>query len=271
VRAIIRIHPLGWALAGLWLWAPSVVFTWVWTGTQVRLGWKLATVEAAVTWGLLVAARLVSAVVYNRIVAPRHPFVFEGASGEIVGAPVSANVATVAVCAVPFAVFLGFNGNLWGWTLIIPDRWVVFPVLLLAAAAVYGAGSLVIYNAVVRVWQGTLRAEFSPGPGHDSLVYLAPRRIFRATAITTFVWFGIGIGGLWAVGGVLMVVLARHFPAGWFGLDVEIFVVSLAALAAYGIALIVGVWCALGAHLYFGRQRGANAWIWARTADEVMG
>ena len=244
---------------------------WVWTGTQIRLGWQLASVEAVVTWMFLLVSRGLFALIYNRLIAPWRPFRFAESTHAVTRVPVASNLAGIAAAAVTFGILLGFDANVWGWTLVIQSRWVLFPAMLLAAALVYGAGSAVLYNVLVQAWRGTLQVVFRRrGADDERLIFVAPRTVFRAVATLTFLWFAVGIAAIWLVGGTLLVVLANRFPAGWFGFDVEVFAASSAALIGYVAALLIGLWYALGARLLMAWRRPRAPWVSGRPMDQVV-
>ncbi|PSR24118.1 MAG: hypothetical protein C7B45_00455 [Sulfobacillus acidophilus] len=249
-QRLIWIAPLNWALTGIWIWTPAIIFVMVWTGTQTRLGWRLAIIEAITTWLAIVCVRWLAVQAYNRWVVPAHPLVVLVRRNRIVGVPGWTNALPLAAMALPFGIVVGLLADVWGWTVVIPGRWVFFPGLLALAAWIYALGSVAFYNHVVVPWWDPLMIE-TESWGFDEtervLTYLRPQSLFCDVTLLTFLWFVTGIIVIGGLVGVLLVILAHHIPAGTFGAEAGTFAVALAAFLGFGAALVVGLWFALGA------------------------
>lgn len=240
---------------------------WAWTGVQTRLGWGLATIEALTTWMALVLVRWVSVQLYNHWVAPSYPLVGVVKDGRVLRLHGRANVLPLMTMALPFGIVMGLLADVWGWTLVIPERWVAFPLLLVVAGWLYAQGSVGFYNqVVVRWWEPVMIAQNRcSGDTGWILQSIGPQSLFRAITLLTFLWILIGITGLVGLVGILLIILAHRIPAGAFGVSVGVFAVVFAAFLGYWTALAVGLWFALGAQIsqWWNRHRGRM--IWAKT------
>lgn len=261
-------NPGLWALAGIWIWAPAILFLWLWTGTQVRLGWWLATVESLSTWAGLVLARWIGIGGFNWLVSSWAPLSWREEQGSLVSIPVWVNMALTTSLALPFAIIMGGDANAFGWTLVIPDRWITFPLVLFLAAEAYAIGCFTFYNLLAK--RGG-RIPISPDPTVDPKKVWsdAVRRWFVVVAWLGVLWSVVVILISWIVGGSLLIVLAGHFPAGWFGFKVEAFAVVSGVFVCYWIALMMGAWYALGVRLVQWQERRRGRLPLVRMGDEV--
>ncbi len=263
-----RVSPGLWAFAGIWVWAPAILFLWIWTGTQVRLGWWLATVESLSTWAGLVLARWIAIWGFNRLVSSWAPLSWCEEQGSLVRVPVRVNLGIATSMALPFALIVGGVANVFGWTLVIPDRWITFPIGLFLAAVVYAVGCFTLYNLLARrSWRVPISIDPILGP--KTAWSHAVHRWFVVVAWLGFLWSVVAILLLWIVGGSLLIVLAGHFPAGWFGFKVEAFAVVSVAFICYWIALLIGAWYALGVRLIQWQEVRRGPFRLVRLGDEV--
>ncbi len=264
------VAPRVWIVAGIWVWALPMVFVWIWTGSQTRLGWRLGTVEALVTWASLLGARGIGVWLYNRLWSHSHPLTWISVDGRIVRVPVGINSRALLTLALPFALAGGILANVWGWTVIIPERWMLFPVMLLIASGVYALGSLTLYNQFVTRLGGavTLSREHTP-QGHQ-VIWIVGRPLFGAVAMLAFLWILSAIVVIWGVAAILLIMLAHHFPAGVFGVEVGLFSAALTLFFGYWTAVLVGLWYALGARLLRSWQYRRGPVSFGRARDEAM-
>lgn len=269
IRHMRWAAPLPWALAGFWIWAPPIVFVWVWSGAQARLGWRLATLESLSTWAALIVSRWTGIWLYNQLVARWAPLTWREDQGQVSFLPVTSNLAAMATLALPFGVLVGFLGNFWGWTVVIPERWWMFPASLFVAAWLYALGSLALYNHVVLRWRGIMALRVRCQAGDSVVVEVAARLLFFSIAWMVFAWCLVVILVVWIVGGSLLAILAQHFPAGFFGFEVEVFVAVGGGCVAYGLGVLLGLWYALGVRILGWRQMHRGPVAWGHTRDEV--
>lgn len=273
-RRLMWADPYLWTYTGLWVWAPAMLFVLIWTGTQVRLGWRLAVFESLCTWAMLALARWVGARLYNGWIASWAPLTWLErpglGEGVVLRLPPWSNAAAMGSLALPFGILLGILGNLWGWTQVLPDRWVLFPVVLAVSAWIYGLGSLVLYNRVIVHWFGPFTVQSEPLGGHQALLaHLDARPLFVGISMVSFGWLVTGIVLVWVVAGTLLIVLAHHFPAGWFGFEVECFGAVLGAAIAYLVAIAVGLWYVVGLTLFRWQEHRRGPMPWGHLRDEV--
>lgn len=266
-KQLAWIAPRAWILTGLWVWALPIAFIWVWTGTQARLGWARGSVEALGTWAAILVARGIAAWVYDRAVAHWRPFTWQGDAHKILKVPAGPNRIPLLVGSAPFALSVGIMANVWGWTIIVPGRWAVFPLVLMAVVWLYAMGSLTLYNQVVVRWWGPLQWEQHGSEG--SGLRLRGRQLFRLISLVSFLWIIFAVVVLWGLAAVLLTVLAHHFPAGLFGVQVGLFGAAFTLFLGYWTSVVMGLWYALGAGLYWWWQSRRGPVIWARTTDEV--
>jgi hypothetical protein len=242
-----------------------MIFVLIWTGTQTRLGWRLATTEAVATWLAVVCVRWLAVQLYNRWLAFSHPLVAVVEQNRILHVSGRDNILPLAAMALPFGVVVGLLADVWGWTLVIPGRWVVFPGLLALTAWIYAQGSVVFYNhIVVQWWQPVvmITESWDHDENERAITSMRPQSLFQGVALLTFLWILTGIIVIGGVVGVLLLILAHHVPAGTFGAEVGIFAVALAAFLGFWAALVVGVWFALGAKAaqWWNSHRGRMTW-----------
>lgn len=256
------IAPRVWAVIGVWIWALPTAFIWGWVGVQTRLGWRLATFEATLTFVGVLLARWAGAHLYDRLVAARRPVVWFMEADRIVRVPVGRNAGALAVLAVPFGVVVGLLANVWGWTLVIPDRWAIFPLALALAAWIYGLGSILLYNHVVVPRYGAVILNFRHQSGMWVLEAIGVRQLRLAVSVLTFGWILAGLLAVGIGGGILLTIVAHHFPAGSFGAEVALFGMALTAFVGFFAAWAIGYWYAWGARLYRWWQgmRGPIGW-----------
>jgi hypothetical protein len=245
---LIAVSPSAWMLTGLWMWFPVALFVFCWTGFQARLGWHWAILEALGLWGASALTRVIGAVCYNSVVAPRAPFIAWLKSRRVERLGFWRNVWTIWSFALPFSVIQGSLANLFGWTVILVGRWWLVPLLLFIMANVYALGGVMLYNQVVVPWYGPIALRRVDG--HEqalTIITLDQRSVGWSAAIWTLCWAVLGVGLVGLVGGLLLTILAGHIPAGAFGVEIGLFAVVLAVFLGYWVALGAGVWMQWGA------------------------
>ncbi len=153
----------------------------------------------------------------------------------------------LALYAVGLLTFLGSG---WIWAVGVGG-----PLLQL----ILMAGSAGLYTRVVGGVSTTLAAEWlgpaSAGPGPWARIgAVEPARARTVVSTLVFAWVVTASGVSIALLMVGLTVLARHVPAGYFGLGVAVFVGF--AMAALGLvaAVLMGLWTRTAARLY-------NRWV----------
>lgn len=259
VHRLREIDRTGWLVPGVWGWVIPIIIVWIWTGLQSRLGWVMATGESLSAAVLLVAARLLGLWVYQREIATRWPLTVYLEEGQVARLPIPNNAPAVISLAVPVGLGLGIQANAWGWTAVVPDRWVWVEAGTAVLSGLCALGTLLLYNWVIVPWLGPVRFEVGGGPHGQRIVRVDGSSVRRAATGLAFCWaLGLVFGGA-VLGGLLLSVLAHGIPAGLFGLASGGFAVAVALWVGFLVALLTGWWYGLGASAY-GRwvQRGGG-------------
>ncbi|MCL5116558.1 MAG: hypothetical protein M1272_05345 [Firmicutes bacterium] len=259
----------GWIIMGAWVWALPVLMVWGWTGSQARLGWGLATGEAVVTWAAMVVVRGAAVLLYNYVISSHWPFTFITDDTRLFEVPLWPNIIASGTGAVPSGLAMAVLANLWGWTVVLPNRWTFTLVVVPAMAWIYALGTLVLYNRLVVPWFGPIDVEIQEQGGRRRLAGMRARSVRRAISLVTFGWLGtlLLVGAL--VAGILLTAVAHHFPAGAFGAEVAAFGLALAAFIGYWLAVVVGLWYGLGARVYQWWRGKGGGLDWQDVRDEV--
>lgn len=254
---------------GLWTWAPLTIFLLIWTGTQARLGWFTAGIEAVVSWAVLIGSRGLGMHAYNVWVAPRWPLSWQHQGDWLVRLETVGNIPAVVVLAVPFGVFFGEMANFFGWTTVLPDRWVVVPLALIFLGGLYGLGNMVLYNGLIVRWWGPVAITLEKGTWLGE----APKwsQLRRTVTLMTFSWMMGAVLLIMVVAGALLMVVAHHFPAGWFGVEMSFFGLMLSAFIAFVLAVLVGWWYGLGVVLSRLGRHWWGAKPWGQVDEEGLG
>ncbi|NMP22478.1 hypothetical protein [Sulfobacillus harzensis] len=262
IRYPVRIGLGGWLAFGLWGWILPLAAFWVWTGLQTRLGWTRATVESVAALAAITAARFVGLSLYHRLLANRWPVTVVWDGAQIVSLPTDKNFPFLASVALPFGLVMGVVANLMGWSAVIPDRW--FWLLLGAplASLAFVAGSLFLYNRVASPWLGAIQVTADQGDGRMRAIAFQAASVRRATHLIVFLWVGAVTVVIALLGGSLLTVLARHIPAGIFGLEAGGFAVAVALFLGFWGSALLGIWYAAGARVYRIWQNGGGGIWW---------
>lgn len=256
---VVAIHPGDWCrVSGFFVLPPLIVA--VWLLNRAPLSGALVAQWAAAAAAFLVV-RWLMAHWYNATRRWRGRQAVElWISGPQLESARTYRALAVGAWAIPGAWLFGlalyavglltFLGSSWVWAVGVGG-----PVLQLLLMA----GSAGLYTRVVGGVSTTLAAEWLPadrggtGPwSRIGAVDAARARTVVATLVFAWVVTASGISiGLLMVG---LTVLARHVPAGYFGLGVAVFVGF--ALAALGLvaAVLMGLWARTAARLY-------NQWV----------
>ena len=145
---------------------------------------------------------------------------------------------------------LGFLGGNWVWAVGVGAP--VVQLLLMA-------GSAGLYTRVVGGVSTTLAAEWFPSDEAAADPWLRvgmvdPARARTVVGALVFAWVVTASGLSIALLMVGLTVLARHVPAGYFGLGVAVFAGFVLAGLGLVAAVLMGVWARTAARLY-------NGWV----------
>lgn len=270
VRRLMRIGVGGWLIAGLWLWVVPLAFLWVWTGSQTRLGWIRATWEVGSVLGLLILARVLGLALYHRWVAMRWPLTLVFQDGGLKSLPTPQNLPFLLVSTIPLGLGLGVLANLFGWSTVIPDRWLWMPTLGPLVAILFSVGSVVFYNRLAVPWLGRIQMSIEEHPGWVQVVVFSSSGVRRTAHMVAFLWVVLVALGIAGLGGTLLTVLAGHIPAGTFGAEVGLFSVAVVLFLGFWGAGALSLWYGMGAGLYRSwAARGGGIWWQEGDGDEA--
>lgn len=267
VRQVMRVNIRGWMALGFWIWFPGALVVWLWVGEQVRLGWFRATVSVVGTWAIIVSARGLSALCLNALSSYMGGWQWIVREDQVVRVRVWGSLSAISYAAIPFGVLTGLMINLWGWVNVIPHHWVVVPVALWMAAEVYGILSLTFYNEIIVRFYGPVHVTCRRlENGETILLQVSATPLRRVTTMWYFLWLLCILTMGFLVAGVLLIMVARHVPAGGFGMEVGAFAFVLALFVSYLASVAIGWWYLLGAKCY--------AWAaltWVTWREETLG
>ncbi len=250
VRRLMRIDVGGWLLVGVWLWFLPLVFLWVWTGSQTRLGWSRATWEVGAVLALLILARVLGLALYHRWVAGRWPLTLVFQDGGLKYVPTPQNLPFLLAVTIPLGLGLGVLANLFGWSTVIPERWLLMPTLGPVVAGLFSLGSVVIYNRVAGPWLGSIQMTVEERHGWVRAVVFSSSQVRRTAHLVGFIWVVLVTLVLAGLGGTLLTVLAGHIPAGTFGVEAGLFSVAIVLFVGFWASGALSLWYGIGARVY---------------------
>jgi hypothetical protein len=252
-RVVVEaVHPGDWSrVSGMFLTPPLVAGLWFLHGGSMTgdLAVRILLAVAAL-W----AVRWLMAHWYNlsRPWRGRQAWEF-WISGPQLESVRTYRTLAVAAWAVPGAWlfglalfglgFLGATGGAWVWVVGVGGP--VLQILLMG-------GTAGLYTRVVGGVSTTLLADwFAPGEGRWlRIARVDVGRARTVVATVTFAWAVTVTGASIALLMLGLTVLARHLPAGYFGLGVAIFVGFALAALGFVLATLMGLWGRWTAWLY---------------------
>ncbi|MDA8198315.1 MAG: hypothetical protein M0Z54_02625 [Thermaerobacter sp.] len=256
---VVAIHPGDWCrVSGFFVLPPLVVA--VWLLNRAPLSGPLVAQWAAAAAAFLVV-RWLMAHWYNATRRWRGRQAMElWISGPQLESARTYRALAVGAWGIPGAWLFGlalyavglltFLGSSWVWAVGVGGP---------ALQMVMMAGSAGLYTRVVGGVSTTLAAEWLPADGGakgpwSRIGAVDPARARTVVATLVFAWVVAASGISIALLMVGLTVLARHVPAGYFGLGVAVFVGF--ALAGLGLvaAVLMGLWARTAARLY-------NRWV----------
>lgn len=259
---VVAVHPGDWSrVVAVFLLPPVVVVLWLTNRSPLSLLLVLRWVAAAAAF---VAVRWLMAHWYNATRRWRGRQAVElWISGPQLESARTYRALAVGAWATPGAWLFGLALYAVGLLAALGSAWiwavgVVGPVLQLLMMA----GSAALYTRVVGGVSTTLAAEWLPDrasaggspEGWHRIGAVEEGRARTVVATLVFAWVVTASGISIALLMVGLTVLARHVPAGYFGLGVAVF--AGFALAALGLvaAILMGLWARVAARLY-------NGWV----------
>lgn len=246
-RRLTFLAPGPWMLAGIWVWIWPAVAMVIWLGGQPRIGWGSGILQTGIALAAALGLRGLGALTYNATAKWHGGMVLLQEGRDLVAVPVGRSLGAVATLAVPFGLGMSVIANGLGWSLVLPHHWLWVTLASPLAALLFGLGSLWLYNRWVVVFYGSLPVQFEPTAQGFVVAGFDAHKSRLVAAMLLFSWvvilLAVTVLGLL----ILLTVLAKHLPAGYFGLGVAIFTGFFLAGVGFLMAVLGGWWCYLGA------------------------